>query len=95
MTQISEDAYFDLATLEVTAPNYWDLTSDVDDQLQPLKVDILQESEEPDLRIISVKIKNLDSMSELKTDDQPDSEDVRRVQIVQVLSIESYGYRLM
>ena len=73
-----------LTSPEATAPNYWDLTSDADDQLQPLKVDFLQESEEANLRIISVKVKNLDSASELKTDDQPDSEDVRRVQILQV-----------
>ena len=72
---------------ETTAPNYWNLSSDVDDQLQPLKVDFLDEREEVDLKVINVKVKYFDATNDLGTDDQPDSEDVRCIQILQVSRI--------
>lgn len=74
---------------EATAPNYWDLTSEVDEQLHPLKVHFQGSEEEVEeensgLKVIKVKVKNLDSTEEWQADDQPDSEDVRQVKIIQV-----------
>ena len=66
------------------APNYWNLTSEQDDQMTPLKVEFLEETSEEDLKILNLKIKNLDSSNDPSADDQPNSEDVRTVQLIQV-----------
>ena len=78
-----------LTYTEATAPNYWDLTSEVDEQLHPLKVhfqgtEAVEEEEKSGSKVIKVKVKNLDSTEEWQADDQPDSEDVRQVKIIQV-----------
>ena len=72
------------ATPEASAPNYWDLTAEVGDQLGPLKVELLRDTSDGETRQLSVKVKNLDSAGEMQADDQPDSEDVMNVELIQV-----------